>query len=90
MNRLAVFVVENLVLRVGDLETDRTARLDEAIEHDVLAAHQDVFEERLVQPRGANRSAAVVDRRFENLESRPPRRSEAADQHSARYRRRLT
>jgi hypothetical protein len=71
-------------LRIGDLQADGAAHLDQAVQHDVLAAHEDVFQVRLVQPHRAQRPAPVVDRRFEDLEAGPPRRAQAADQHAAR------
>ena len=73
VDRLAFLVIEDFVLRVGDLQADRAAHLDQAVEHHVLAAHEDIFEVRLVQPRRPQRSGPVVDRRLEDLEPRAPR-----------------
>ena len=80
MNRLAFLIVQDFVLRVGDLETGSAAHLDRSVQDEALAAHEDFAQERLIQPDGAQRpSTAIVDRRLEDLESRPPGRSETAD-----------
>ena len=90
VNGLSFFVVENLILRVRNLQGDRPAHFDRAVQHDTLPAHEDVPQVRLVQPHGAQRSAAVVDRGLENLEAGTPRGSKAARQHPAGDRRRLS
>ncbi len=82
VNRLAVLVVEDLVLRVGQLQAAAAPHLDLPEQDDVLPAREDVAEERLVQPRHANGRRAVVDHRVENLEAGTPRGPEAAAQHA--------
>src|SRR5205814_8680896 len=61
-------------------------QLDPAVQPAVPAAREDVPQEWLIEPHRAQRSAAVVDRRFEDLEPGPPRRSEAARHHAPRDR----
>ena len=77
---LAVLLFEHLVLRVRELQRGRSPHLDDAVENHVLSAAQDVAQERLVQPRGSQRSAAVVNDRFEDLKPATPRRSHAGRQ----------
>jgi hypothetical protein len=78
MNRLAVFLVQDLVLRVGELQAGRAAHLHGAVQDHVLASCKDVLQKRLIQPCGTQRSAAVVDRHLENLEAGAARRTQAA------------
>ncbi len=55
----------------------------------MLAAREDVSQKRLVQPRRAQRSGAVVDCSLEDLEARAARAAQAAREHPARDRRGL-
>ncbi len=54
------------------------AHFDEPVEHDVLAGGEDVAEEWLVQPVGAQRAVRVTDQCLENLEARTARRTQPA------------
>ena len=89
VHRLAIRVVENLVLRIRQLQTAGTAHLGEAEQDDLLPAREHVAQERLVEPRHANRAAGVGDQRLENLEAGTPGRSQTAARDAAHDRRRL-
>ena len=89
VNRLPVLVVQDLVLRVGQLQSAGAAHLDGSEQHDVLSRRKHVPQKRLVEPRDANRPGAIVDRGVENLEARTSRRAQAAAEQPAGHRRRL-
>ena len=90
VNRLPFFVVEDFVLRVGELQAGARARIDDAVEHDVLTGHEDVAQKRLVQPDRAHRPALVGDERLENLEAGPAGGAQAAAENPAGDRRRAS
>jgi hypothetical protein len=91
MNGFTLLVLDNLVLRVRELEAAAVrAQLHRAKEDDPLSRREHVAKERLVQPRGPNRARLVGDERFEDLEPGAPRRAETAAQDAAGHRRRVT
>ncbi len=69
VNRLPFLIVQNLVLRIRQLQTRGAAHFDRPVQHDRLPAHEDVLQERLIEPHDSQRSGAVVDDRFEDLEA---------------------
>ena len=62
VNRLPFLVVQDFVLRVGELQAGAGARIHGAIEHDALTGDEHVAQKRLVEPDGAQRAALVGDR----------------------------
>ena len=90
MNRLGILFVEDLVLRIRELESAVSPHLGETEQHDALTPGEDVAQERLVQPRRPQRPAWIADERLEDLEPRTPGRAEAAAQDAPRHGRGLT
>ena len=84
VNRLPLFVVQDFVLRIRELQAGRAAHFDRAEQDHVLSAREDVAQKRLVQPRRAQRPAAIVDRGLEDLETGSSRRAKAARQDAPR------
>ena len=70
MNRRAILLFENLVLRIGELKPAAAAHLRGAEQHHLLARREDVAQKRLIQPDGPKRAARIADERLENLETR--------------------
>ena len=78
---------QNLVLRILHLKTMRR-QLQLSEEDDSLVRPEDVVEEWLIEPDGPQRPGLVAHHELEDLESRPPRRTDAAADDFAEHRRR--
>jgi hypothetical protein len=86
----SLVLLEDLVLRIGDLQPAVSSHLELSVEHDVLADGEYLAQERLVEPDRAQRAGRVADERLEDLEAGTPRGSQPATEHSTGKRRRLT
>ncbi len=73
---------QDLILRVLQLQAMRR-QVELAVEDDALVRMEDVVEERLVEPDRAQRAGAVAHQHLEDLEARPPRRTQAGADHLA-------
>jgi hypothetical protein len=80
---LGVLLVEDFVLRVGQLQAAVSPHLERAVQHDVLPRFEHVAQVRLVEPGRTDGAACVADERLENLEAGTPGRSQAAAQDPA-------
>ncbi len=90
MDRLAFFVVQNLVLRIGQLQTAVAATFRRTEEDDLLASRKDIAQERLVEPDYADRATRVGGQPFEDLESPPAGGTKTAVRDAAHDRDRLS
>ena len=78
---------QNLVLRILHLQAMRR-QLQLAEEDDALVRPEYVVEKWLIEPDGAQPAGLVAHHQLEDLESRPPRRTNAAADDLAEHRRR--
>ena len=78
VNRLAFFVIEEFVLRIGQLQAGARTRFNRPVQDDLLPLDEDVAQERLIEPDAAHRSARVGHERFKDLEAGPSRGTQAA------------
>ena len=63
-------VLDDLELRIGDLQPARAPDLDLAEQHDALLRLDDVLEERLIRPHRLDLAAVVLHQRREQPEAR--------------------
>ena len=80
MNGVGVLVLDDLVLRIGQLEASVAAHLHQTEQHDILPSREHIAEKRLIEPAHVQRAGRILDGRLEDLESRTPRRAEPADE----------
>ena len=83
VNRLAILIVQDFVLRVRELQAAVPPHLDRPKQDDVLAAGEHVVQKRLIEPRHEDRPGPIVHGRVEDLEAGPARRSQMATENPA-------
>ena len=83
-------VIQQLVLRIRQLQPAAAAHLHHAKQHHVLPGLEHVAEERLVQPGRAQGAARIADECLEDLESGAAGRSKTAAEDAGRDRRGLS